>query len=216
MKLHILLTVLIAACAPQSDSETYVYEPGDPVRVAPAKATSAQFLAVFKSLCLKNFPHQSKMRSAARKLGFSKTHHSKTGSVDLETHEKRSLKLTTRFGNAMLFWHGVNNDGAYDVQSCTLRGHVTDPQNLSAEMVKDDYRSEIAFSDSDSNERNLYGMLKKIGDRSRLSFRLPYLYSVDAGSHVIGADRCEDLPRCRVWREVEFELRLPELGADIQ
>ncbi len=214
-----VLIALAGACSVQSGAELYSDEKDPPIRMAPAGATAEQYTGAFKALCLDNFPNQEAMKATAAKLGFRKTEHVTKGvvggDVDLEVHESRSLKLFAQFGENELVWDGLSSGGSLQFHTCRLHGHVIDPQNLTGEVVRAAYNSTIEFSDTEDDQRRLKGTIATSGNDTQATLELPYIYSVDADSHIVGSDRCGDLPSCRVWREVEFELFRPEEGAQV-
>lgn len=212
MRLSFLLIVLACACSVSPDSEGFSDDKNQPIRMAPAKLAASSYLDVFKALCLDAFPDQSKMQQAAKRFGFR--------SIDAARHlnendysgalESKSRNLRAQIGKSTMFWSGPGaGGGAFEFQGCTLRGHVTDPQNLSDELVRTEYESEIVFSEIEGDDDVLKGTLKGSGGTAKATFQLPYLYSVASDSNVIGAERCGSLTSCRVWKEVKFELFLP-------
>lgn len=213
MKKVFLLALLASACTSLSDTSERSPEGDLPIRMAPAKATAAQYLATYKAICLDNFPHHTDMRIMAQKLGFRKISNLKTGNVgepiDVDFHHSKRLGLSAAFGNSSLHWDGPRSGGTIFFHVCRFRGHVIDPQNLSAEAVRATYQSEIDFSESESDHRDLHGNFKEKGAEGRIRFQLPYIYSVSADSYFIGRDRCGALPNCQVWSEPKFEVSLP-------
>ena len=215
MKTRLFLSFLmLGACAAEERVvELQLNDGGPPVRMAPAKAASTDFLRAYQALCLKNFPSHADMRIAARKLGFRIEAQSTSGIVgepiDVGFYRNRSLDLTAVIGTSSLFWDGIDSGGSITFQVCQVRGHVTDPQNLTASNVRRAFNSDMTFAADDREGKDLRGAFKNSEREGAHKFRLPYMYTVKADSYVIGADRCGALPRCRVWREAEFTVDLP-------
>ncbi|MEL7345265.1 MAG: hypothetical protein AAFN59_10460, partial [Pseudomonadota bacterium] len=203
-----------AACTPALDADKDL-----PIKTVPASATTAQFLETYRSICVEAFPILRDMQSAASKLGFERVKYpDETGhaldqkSLEYNSYYNVSLDLSLEFGESVIAVSLTDWGGFEDAfQGCSLSGDVRDSENLTDGSTRAALQPAIVFTTSDQERRVLLG---RLSDKpiARATLRLPRLYAVSSGSGIVGANRCGDEPKCKVWSTPDFGIRLPRDG----